>query len=226
MKTLAAILFYGFLSFRFICGQECKLDSARIYALINGWEYHYQRTNQEQPFLGSGQWTDGILNTVFGAYNPCPVQYDLFQDQLVTRQIVDGQMILFVVNPLIVKDFIVNNQRFVYFQWKPDSLNQDLSGYYEQVYTGNIHLLVKWKKSVIDARVIAGSNYETSRVVYLQMGNRLYKINNKRSLLSLFPGSKKEIGPVLKELPYNLTKANTSQLVGLMKYLENTMKGQ
>jgi len=160
------------------------------YSFVNGWEYRVKMAASGTPFLKSNEWITGRLKCDAGTFDRLQMNYDLFQEVLVIQQTIDGRPSVIAMNPLFVHDFWLSG---FHFRNIHDSVINSSTGYYELLYDGQVQILRKWRKKIIDEKVINGSSFRSEQRMFLMYQNKLIPIRGRGSIANCFPDHVKEI---------------------------------
>jgi hypothetical protein len=170
---------------------DTNSDSTQDYSFINGWEYRVKIAASGTPFLKSNEWIPGRLKCEAGTFERLLMNYDLFQEVLVIQQNIEGRPIVVAMNPHFVYDFWLSGFHFRNIQ---DTGNNESPGYFELLYDGKVQILRRWRKRIIDEKVINGSNFRTEQRMFILHENKLIPIRGCRSIANCFPDHAKDIG--------------------------------
>ena len=186
--------------------------------LYNGREYgdYPYRFNTGQPYfmgdtmmLGSVVY-EGIL------YNNVAMKFNLVTNQLI---ITDPSYVhkLTLSNERI-GSFKLFNNRFVHLD--ADSDNTIKPGFYDVIYDGITPVYKKIQKRIDEKTTmmegIVRTVYESTSY-YIKKEGRFYTVNNKKQVLKLFAGHKKELQQYVRKQKLNIRrdKERALQLIGV-----------
>jgi hypothetical protein len=171
-------------------GDSMSISPREDFSFVNGWEYRVKIAASGTPFLKSNEWITGRLKCDAGTFDRLLMNYDLYQEVLVIQQNIEGKPCVFAMNPIFVQDFWLSGFHFRNIQ---DAGNEASPGYYELLYDGKVQILRKWKKKIIDEKVINGSSFRTEQRMFIMYQNKLIPIRGRRSIANIFPDHAKEI---------------------------------
>jgi hypothetical protein len=101
-----------------------------------------------------------------------------------------------------VQSFDLNDHHFVYAV--SDTLNTGSSastGFFEEVYGGNIQVLIKWSKSIqsTSTQTTLETFFSTSsKRTYIKKGNVFYSVGSESAVLKALKDKKKELQQYIK----------------------------
>jgi hypothetical protein len=117
-----------------------------------------------------------------------------------------------------VQSFDLLNHHFIYI--KSDSLNVNShigTGFYDQLYKGNLQVLVKRSKSLQNTSGMATieTYFTSSKSYYLKKGDSYYSVSSQSSLLNVLKDKKKELQQYIKASKIKF-KDNPEQAMALI----------
>lgn len=126
-----------------------KVDSSFSHEqlLLNGRLYEMPRyVPNNHPYLIDLGWNRGSITIENHQYDSIPLKYDLENDEVLYAHTSGNQTTYIKLSKPFIREFILMDRRFVHFH-KEEINNPELSGgFYEILYEGRLHLLVKWNK--------------------------------------------------------------------------------
>ena len=167
--------------------------------LYNGCEYlEYAFTIQGgHPFFVANGYSNGSIYFDGMIFHDVPLLYDIVKDQVVTP---DFQKIHKINLPADkIQQFTLSGHTFIRLVQAPSS--QLRTGFYDRLYEGKIGLFAKREKRIIERNsslqiyneVISQNSY------YIKKGDTYFTIKNKRGLLDVLKGKRKEIQQYFKK---------------------------
>ncbi|MDB5141684.1 MAG: hypothetical protein JWQ66_397 [Mucilaginibacter sp.] len=169
--------------------------------LYNGPEYYLY-----DPIIKGNAYFQDIFEFKPGAvvydgiaYSNVPMMYDLNKD--IVAVLLYNNFSRFALLNQRVQSFDLFNHHFVYIT--TDSLNTSSAvstGFYDEVYGGNLQALVKWSKSVQQSSTATTieTYFTSTKSYYLKKGNTYYSISGQSSLLKVLKDKKKELQQYIK----------------------------
>lgn len=195
-------------------------DTLDKQLLFNGrvWRNLYYKVRGNQ-FLFSDSFLPGTITINGRTFSGCSIKYDICNDELLTKA---GQNIIIRVNKDMVEsftlDYLLKSYRFV--KLEKDSLN-DLNGYINLLYQGNISLYVRYRKTI---QLLAVDNkydqFEQSQKIYLKKDGKIYPISNQNEVIALYSGSKQQIRNFIKINKLIISKKSPESFVPLIEYCD------
>jgi hypothetical protein len=168
--------------------------------LYNGSEYvEYDHYIDGHQYFGSDEWEDGVIHYDGALYREVPLLYDVKLDQVITENLAGPLRIRLVSEK--VRYFTLLNHTFV--RIVADSTQQGgvRTGFYDQLYDGNVQVLAKRVK-LIHEQITSGRverNFYSRDRHYIRKAGQFYPVKRKGSVLSVFDDRKKELQKFLRE---------------------------
>ena len=136
---------------------------------------------------------DGII------YNNVPMMYDMNKD--IVAVLLYNNFSRFALLNERLPSFDLLNHHFVYIT--ADSLNTSSpirTGFYDEVYKGNLQALVKWTKNIQTSSTATTVDvfFTQNKYYYLKKGNTYYIIGGQSGLLKVLKDKKKELQQYIK----------------------------
>ncbi|QEC76927.1 hypothetical protein [Mucilaginibacter ginsenosidivorax] len=170
--------------------------------LYNGPEYEFYDPliKGNACFLDVNAFKTGSVNYDGIFYANVPMMYDINKDLVVTL-LYNGFSKYSLINSRL-QSFDLLSHHFVYVA--ADSTNQASSissGLYEEIYGGNLQVLVKWTKSIqsISTQTTLETFFtEAKKHYYLKKGNNYYSTGGQGAFLNALKDKKKELQQYIK----------------------------
>ncbi|MBN2237922.1 MAG: hypothetical protein JW729_10200 [Bacteroidales bacterium] len=173
------------------------------------------------PYFINDEWQNATLYIKGITYKNVLLKYNIEDDVIILKAIYDRR---------IAKDILLHN-KFI------DSLaigthlfhntaNFEMSeniGFAELIYKGGLTAYVKHSiqfKDELSERIKNGLYLDPKRKLYLSSDSLLYPISTKKDLIDFFPERKKDIKAFLRKNKIRYRKANTYQLVNLIRFCD------
>lgn len=170
--------------------------------LYNGPEYEFYEPfiKSNAYFLDINAFKPGTLNYDGEFFGNVPMMYDLNKD-LVVVLLYNGFSKYSLVNPK-VQNFELFNHHFVYVPADSGSNSSAIdAGFYEEIYSGKLQVLVKWSKSIqTTSNLNTIESYFTvaKKHYFLKKGGSYYSTGSQGSFLDILKDKKKELQQYLK----------------------------
>ncbi len=191
------------------------------YGYVNGREYKpYYNPAQTSPILETKMSTGTIYHNGF-EYTNLKLSYDTYIDELISMQNINkSNMPEYVqINKTAVDSFLIKFQSKSYFFKNLKFKNNELpNGYYEIAYKGKRTLIIK--HTSIKTEVESITKYRPKMLSYIVDNDKIYPINKKKELLSLYVDHKKIIKKRIRQYQVIYEKLSNSQLIDLISYIE------
>jgi hypothetical protein len=179
--------------------------------LYNGREYtgNYARTIGH-PFYASDQPQKGSILYDQVLYPHSAISYDLTSDEIVIKTRQNRSLKLLSEK---IDQFSIGDHLFVHLKNEMAENNGLIPGFYEILSNEEPKLLVKRKKQLIPSFNLEDPyRFVDYHRYFLQRVDRYVEITNEASLLSAFPGYKKEIKRYMRSQRLKF-KTNTEQTI-------------
>ncbi|MEO5593874.1 MAG: hypothetical protein ABIR15_23510 [Chitinophagaceae bacterium] len=175
----------------------------------------YPFFTEDKPGIG---WVlyDGVL------YENVELQFDEVQEVLIMQDTIRRMQLL---NPKIAAFALFNNS---FIRIVKDSTTAPLirTGFYNQLYKGNINLL-KREEKIIREEVSTGEllrYIDVETFYYIQKNNTFYNIKNKSSILDIFKDRKKEVRQYIRKNKLSYKQDRDGMLVKVTAYYDQLIK--
>ncbi|MEZ4777599.1 MAG: hypothetical protein R3D00_30775 [Bacteroidia bacterium] len=152
------------------------------------------------------------------SFSPVRMRYDIFHDEVIIDYISsDGYPELVQLHKAKIDRFIIQNQLFVHYL--PDTWANLKEGFYQPVYQGKTVLLKKITKEAQQEFDItkAITFFEEKHRYFLIKNEIAYPVNNKKSLLKLFPEEKKRL---MKHARAEESRFNDNKEAGMIQLIQ------
>ena len=185
---------------------------------------HYtapHRTINGAPFYDGQEFEDGQLVISGFEFRELPLQYEVWDDLLITVTPIHRQMI--TLNHLKVSQFILSDGSvFVKKDNAPDYFNHK-NGFYRQIIQDEISLYCKhWKEfhKKTAAAFKTPDKYSDRQRYFLEIGDRLIPIDKRKDAFELLGLRKKELKSFLKSEGVKYKK-NPERYLSIMVEIAN-----
>ncbi|MDN5284617.1 MAG: hypothetical protein JWR38_891 [Mucilaginibacter sp.] len=193
-------------------GQQSRLYNGPEYTLYNPTIKGNAYFTDINTFVIGTVTYDGIF------YKNVPMMYDLYID-IVAVRLYNNFSIFTLLNERM-QSFDLLNHHFIYI--KSDSLSAKAglgTGFYDQLYNGDIEVLVKRSKEIQSNSGTSGiETYFTtlSRRFYLKKANSYYSISGEGALLNMLKDKKKELQQYIKINKIKFKKTPEEAMVAIV----------
>jgi hypothetical protein len=185
--------------------------------LYNGPEYDLYNPNIKGNayFSDINSFTPGTVTYDGILYKDVPMMYDLFKDVVVVM--LYNKFSRFTLLKERVQNFDLLNHHFIYIRTDSLNVNSINTGFYDQLYSGNLEVLVKRSKAI---QSTSGTNtienyFTSSKSFYLKKGNNYYSIGGQGTLLSVLKDKKKELQQYIKANKIKFNKTPEEAMVAM-----------
>ncbi|MGF7041022.1 hypothetical protein [Mucilaginibacter lappiensis] len=185
--------------------------------LYNGPEYDLYNPNIKGNayFSDINSFTQGAVTYDGIIYKDVPMMYDLYKDVVVVM--LYNKFSRFTLLKERVQSFDLLNHHFTYIRTDSLNVNSISTGFYDQLYNGNLEVLVKRSKAI---QSTSGTNtienyFTSGKSFYLKKGNSYYSIGGQGTLLSLLKDKKKELQQYIKANKIKFNKTPEEAMVAI-----------
>ena len=158
--------------------------------------YPYKTIGDNTMFFKKNKFTIGNLIYDGQPYFNVNLKYDIFKDQLIFNPPGQPEHIGISLIQDKTASFSIYGKNFVKLTNSQTSIPEFISGYYELLRIGkNFNLYIKHHKDILKEINEEGVFYSfhENYQYYIEYNNKFYVINNKTSIIKIFPESKKNI---------------------------------
>jgi hypothetical protein len=195
-------------------------DTLDKQLLFNGrvWRNLYYKIRGNQ-FLFSDSFVPGTIVINGKSFAGCDMKYDICNDELLTKA---GQNIIIQLNKELVEAFTINYnfKTWRFLKLDKDSLN-DLNGYVNLLYQGDISLYVKYHKVIL---MLAVDNkydeFEQSQKIYLKKDGKIYTVGNQNDVIALYSSYKPQIKNFIRINKLKISRKSPESFVPLIEYCD------
>ncbi len=194
--------------------------------LYNGSEYvDYDHKIKGNPFFESAYLYNGEIFYDGVSYKNVAMFYDILNDDVVIKNYNDTAMIL-VKEKVSAFNFL--NHSFVNIAADSILTNAKTAGFYDVLYNGNVKLIVKRKKEIVEK--IITQNSESSFIekdnYYILKNEILYAVRDKNSVLDVLKENKKDIEKFLHQSKLKYKKNPELTMIKMVVYYDALNKAK
>jgi hypothetical protein len=195
-------------------------DTIDKQLLFNGriWRNLFPTVKGDQ-FLFSDSLLPATIVIKGKTFPGCSIKYDICNDELLAKT--EKNMII-QLNKQMVESFSFeyNNKTWRFLKLDKDSLNQ-LNGYVNLLYQGNISLLVKYRKVILF--LVVDNKYdefELIQKIYVMKDGKAYHVSNQNDVIALYSSYKPQIKNFIKKNKLKISRKNPESFVPLIDYCD------
>lgn len=199
-----------------------RIYTARVLGeslLYNGTDYgEYVPLKDEHPFYLSDDWIYGSVIYDGQFYDNIMLQYDIAADQLVIESHMYGAQIQLIKSK--VHSFTLEDRKFINLS------SSSMKGFYEVLYDGETKVLAKRIKR-LQERISSSEitrEFEEKNKYYLLANDEYVVVRNKKSVLKVLRGHKKELQQKYQAKNINAKKQPERQIVVLAELNDSIEK--
>jgi hypothetical protein len=192
--------------------------------LYNGGEYLYSGHNVKGfPYFKSADILQGSVYYDDNLYNNVSMYYDLVSKQLVILDYTKNFPVALISSK--VKYFIIDNNRFF-----NASISNDLplpldDGFYQVLYNNKTSVYAKKEKQLVLAPKDENENhYKEFDYYFIYADNKLYKADNKKTVLNAFGKRKNELKKYIHANKVSFKKNFEDALIKVSTYYDQIEK--
>jgi len=161
---------------------------------VMGGQYMIPHRNVDgKPFYNNNDFENGTLVISGFKFQEIPLQYDLWDDILITITPVHRQKI--ILNPFKIDQFILSDGAVFVRRENVSSYHQQKNGFYRQIIKDEIGLYCKhWielKRRSSTFEML--SSYIREHRYFLEIANQLFSVNKRKDDYELLELQKKEV---------------------------------
>lgn len=181
------------------------VDYDRYY--LDGHQFYRTNTEVEATIFYDGVQYQGV-----------PLLYDLRLDQVILEHPESSFKMSLISEK--VKSFSYLGHTFIRLEQDTLANSPITPGFYDLLVTGNPALLAKRTKNIQERAQEGGmkGEFREKNRYYVQKNKRYYVVNDKKSVLKLFPEQKKELQKYARSSKLNFRKKREPALVQLIQY--------
>lgn len=158
--------------------------------------YPYKTIGDNNMFFKNNKFTVGNLVYDEQPYFNVNLKYDIYKDQLILNPPAKPEHIGISLIQDKTASFSIYGKNFVKITKSQTLLPEFISGYYELIKIGkNFNLYIKHHKDILKEINEEGVYYSFHEKYqyYIEYKGKFYEINNKSTIIKIFPESKKNI---------------------------------
>lgn len=240
-NSIFLVLFGLFLNFHPIYSQSNadistynwfdKTVNKKNLDIVNGAPHTnpYRTVGDNNMYYIDDKYEIGTLVYENQKYYNVKLKYDIYRDILVLNPYEASENIGLNVIRNKVQSFSIKDKNFILIDRKENSLPEFTTGYYEEnKIAPDFIFYIKHHKDQQKAINDAGLYYvyKENTSFFVELKNKVYKINDKSDIINLFPEQKKQINGFYL-MNRELKKTDLNQfMTNLMKYINNSISIQ
>jgi hypothetical protein len=158
--------------------------------------YPYKTIGENNMYFKSSKFTIGNLVYDGQPYFDTKLKYDIYKDQLILNPAEQPEQIGISLIQDKTDSFSIYGKNFIRITKSQTALPDFTSGYYEIIKIGkNFDLLVRHHKDMLKEINDEGVYYSfhENYQYYIEYNETFYQVNNKSSIVKIFPENKKSI---------------------------------
>lgn len=175
----------------------------------------YKTIGDNNMFLKNNKYTIGNLVYDGQSYFNAKLKYDIYKDQLILNPPEQPEHIGIGLIQDKADSFSIYGINFIKITKSQTALSNFTSGYYEIIKIGKkFNLFIKHHKDILKEINEEGVYYSFHEKYqyYIEYNNKFYEINNKASIVKIFPENKKNIN-VFYQKNRNLSTTDYKQFI-------------
>lgn len=188
------------------------------FNLLNGRRYYLYYSSNSHPFLTTDQSRPGELILDGMAYHGVPINYDLYQQEVILQYIShSGETRYVILNSEQVQEFVLDQKIF-----RNISLEGRDLGYGQVLRANELGFYIFFNKKLNETPSMNTTPYhytKLSKRFYLEMNGSTAQVGSRGSFIQQFaPGDRKAIRQYMRQHHIRLNKASDEALRGLLQF--------
>jgi hypothetical protein len=204
-------------------GSPGQHDSIEKQILYNGraWRNLYYSVRGDQ-FLFSEEFIPGTVTINNRLYNNLMLKYDICNDEILT---INKLGIIIQLNKEMITMFTITPGAETYlFQRMDTTRAAPFSGYVNVLYHGNISLLVRYRKEILqNSGDEVYYKFNQLQKIYLLKDTVFYPVSNKKDLLKILTDKKQLVRNYTKSNRIKISRKYPSSFVPVVKYYNSLL---
>lgn len=167
-------------------------------------------------------WSKGSVFYDGYLYTNVSMMYDIYKDEVVIL-IYNNFMRISLISEK-VRDFNLLDQHFIYVKNDPANSNSLSTGFYNELYSGKIQVLLKKTKSIQNSTDYTGNiipYFSPAKDYYLFKNGKYYTVNSQGAFLNVFGDHKKEIKQFIRTNNIKFKKAPEKAMTAIAAYYDH-----
>jgi len=195
--------------------------------IINGKEcLPYSFRHETTPYFHSRDKLNATLYANHRLYKNIKLQYDTYRDELIytdPSRIINNEFPRIDLNKDIIDGFSLfvdgDSINFRHFRFPENQSRKLENGFYEVVYEGKTLFIIKHRSLLYNKQGLDEYKYSPERYVFI--GEKFYKIRNKKSLIQMAGDHSQEIKEFLHKSRIKVRRAEKDQIAEVLKYYDS-----
>lgn len=150
-------------------------------------------------------------------YKNVPMLYDVFNDVMVAES---PDLVNYILRADKLSDIYFLNHHFIYLYGEADNLLKP--GYYDQLYSGKLMVLVKRTKIVSNTVTSQSVEviYKDNSDIYIKKDGKFYRVSNKAGVLNVLKDKKRELKQYLTGNNIKFNNDKEGSVTSLARYYD------
>ena len=184
--------------------------------IYNGVEYVLETDGfiRGHPYFQSDVVEEGTITYDGVTYFSVPLLYNINKDYVIVEHENNSQRIKLHNDK--IKNFNLSNHQFVFIQADTLKSSTIRTGFYDQLYIGNIALFAKRTKIAQQATRGVTKEYLAKNSYYISKDHSYHPVKNKSSVLKLFRDQKKDLQKYIRDNKINFRQDPEHALIKLV----------
>jgi hypothetical protein len=203
---------------------EVYMGEVKEYAaLYNGREqtpYSDPTHFLNHPYLNTSDFVSGTLCYNGVLYKDIPMRLDLFREELIVRSADKPFNIVLAYEKL---DYAHIGESIILSSYNKTWHNRPPGKYFVLLYKNQYLVLKQYAVSYVERinRLKAEASFKIKERYYICKDETVYPVKNKKTVLSVFPDRKEELGKYIKEHKLNFREQPGQAVVTMVEQYEN-----
>jgi len=203
-----------------------SLDGSDI-GLINGEEYRNRHTGiNGHPYYQSDSWFQGTVTSGDQEHQDVWLRYDTFDDLVILNHTIGTGTVMIALNKEVIGEFTLDKDHFIQL-YDADIVNGfPEPGYYQELYNGEVQLLVKWKKYISGSSGLQPGEFRPDPVRVVRKDGVYHQLNGKSSLIKILDDRKETVSSYIRSNAIVVRNAPDSDLVKILGYYDSLSQAE
>lgn len=171
-------------------------ENAHLY---NGSEYVPHPESNKNPYFESSTLQKASVCYDGTVYDNIPLTYDIYKDEVIISKYNQNFRIRLANNK--INWFSVSDHLFIRVVHDSSAKTLPGTGFYDQLYNGNVKVLAKRKKKFDEKITLNGAitQFVQDDHFFIEKDAVYYPVTNKKSVLKVFKDRKKDVQKLLRK---------------------------
>jgi len=190
--------------------------------LINGEDYRYRHTGIDgHPYYRDNSWIHGTVTSGEREHRDLLLRYDIFDDRVILSHTTGSETFMIALNKMVIGEFTLEEDHFIQLFDRDIVNNFPEPGYYQEVYTGKVQLLVKRKKYISGSSGQQLGEFRSDPLKLVRKDGVYHKLNGRNSLLKILADRKEPVSDYIRSNAIDVRNAPDSDLARIFRFYDS-----